>query len=112
MEGLFPDNISEVSRIIVPSPQTIIQEGNDYTVKVICFNVSPEMAKIYWRPLGGDKYEQNDLKKISDTWWIATIPSGSITGDFEYYIGISSGKEYLFPASAPFVNNAVVLLRN
>ena len=73
--GLFPDNIAEVSRIIVPSPQTMIQEGNDYTVKVICFNIKPETARIYWRSLGNKEYQQADLKKISETYWMATIPS-------------------------------------
>jgi hypothetical protein len=108
VDGLFPANIEEVSRIIVPSPQTMIGMGNDYTVKVICFNIKPVSAKIYWRLLGNKEYQQADLKKISETYWMATIPSMSISGDFEYYIRIDDGKEYLFPASAPVVNQAVV----
>jgi hypothetical protein len=108
VDGLFPDNIAEVSRIIVPSPQTMIRKGNDYTVKVICFNIKPETAGIYWRPLGKKEYQQADLKRISETYWMATIPSMSISGDFEYYIRIDDGKEYLFPASAPIINHAVV----
>jgi hypothetical protein len=112
VNGLFPDNIAEVSRIIVPSPQTIIQKGNDYTVKVICFNIKPERARIYWRPLGNKEYEQADLKKISETYWIATIPSRNISDDFEYYIKVNDGKEYIFPASAPVVNHAVVQIKD
>jgi hypothetical protein len=110
--GLFPDNIPEVSRIIVPSPQTMIQEGKDYTVKVICYNIKPETARIYWRLFGNKEYQQAGLKKISETYWMATIPSESITGDFEYYIRINDGKEYLFPASAPVVDQAVVQIRD
>lgn len=82
----------------------MIQEGNDYTVKVICFNIRPKAAKIYWRKLGDKDFMQADLNKISETWWMATIPSKSISGDFEYYITIDDGKEYLFPVSAPIVN--------
>jgi hypothetical protein len=108
---LFPDNIAEVSRILVPSPQTIIQKGNDYTVKVICFNIKPEAACIYWRNLGSKKYEQADLKKISATYWLATIPSKNISGDFEYYIKVDDGKEYFFPAAAPNINLAVVQIQ-
>jgi len=108
VDGLYPANIEEVSRIIVPSPQTMIGMGNDYTVKVICFNIKPVSAKIYWCLLGNKEYQQADLKKISETYWMATIPSMSISGDFEYYIRIDDGKEYLFPASAPVVNQAVV----
>lgn len=109
VDGLFPDNIPEVTEIIVPSPQTMIQKGIDYTVKVICYNIRPEKAIIYWRPLGRNKYRQAALKKVSETYWTATIPSQSITGDFEYYIRIEDNKEHYFPASAPSINQTVAL---
>jgi hypothetical protein len=112
VDGLFPDNITEVSKIIVPSPQTMIEKGNDYNVKVICFNIKPEIARIYWRPLGKKEYRQADLKKMSETYWMATIPSQSISDDFEYYIRVEDRKEYLSPASAPLINHAVVLIKN
>lgn len=109
VKGLFPDNIAGLSGIIVPSPQTMIKKGQDYTVKVICYNIKPKEANIYWRPLGEKDFKQTGLKKISDTYWIATIPSAGISDDFEYYIRMEDKKEYLFPASAPSVNHAVVL---
>ena len=109
---LFPQNIPEVAKIIVPSPQTMIEKGNDYKVKVICFNVNPQKAIIYWRSLGEKNFIQTDLKKISATYWMATIPSEKIPDDFEYYIKIQDGKEYFYPASGPQSNQAVVLLKN
>jgi hypothetical protein len=109
---LFPGNITEVARIIVPSPQTIIEKGNDYKVKVICFNVNPKKAVIYWRSLGEKNFTQTELKKISATYWIATIPSESIPDDFEYYIKIQDNKDYIYPASSPQINQTVVLLKN
>lgn len=112
VDGLFPGNIPEVSRIIVPSPQTMIEEGTDYTAKVICFNIKPKVARIFWRSLGDNKYQQADLKKISESYWMATIPSEGITDDFEYYITIDDGKEYLFPSSAPVINNSVVQIKD
>ena len=41
------------------------------------------------------------------------IPGKEISGDFEYYIRVSalSGQEYFFPATAPGLNQAVVLDR-
>ena len=111
VKGLFPENITELSKILVPSPQTMIEEGNDYTVKLICFNIKPERAKIYWRPLGVKEYSSADLEKTSETYWKATIPSQSISDDFEYFIKVEDKKEYIFPASAPFINHAVVLLK-
>lgn len=110
IKDLFPANIPEISRIIVPSPQTIVREGDDYHLRVICFNVRPSSAKIFWRKLGDRDYMQADLRQISGTWLSATIPSGEISGDFEYYIKVNSGRDFIFPASAPDINMAVTVL--
>jgi hypothetical protein len=110
--NLFPKNIAEVAKIIVPSPQTMIEKGHDYTVKVICFNVNPQKAIVYWRSLGEKNFTRADLKKVSGVYWMATIPSGSIHDDFECYIRIDDNIEYYYPASAPKTNHAVVLLKN
>jgi hypothetical protein len=112
INNLYSKNMIGVSKILVPSPQNMIEAGKDYTVKVICFNVNPGKAKIFWRPLGNNKYEESDLKRISDTYWLATIPSGSIKEDFEYYIQIEEKKNFLFPASTPAINQAVTILRS
>ncbi len=111
VKSFFPDNIPEISRMIVPSPQTIIREGSDYTVRVICLNIKPGDARIYWRTIGEKEYRQADLKKITDTWLQAEIPASEINGDFEYHISLSSGMEYVFPVTAPDIDQAVVVLR-
>ena len=110
-KNLCSKELKEVSKILIPSPQTMIEAGKDYSVKVICFNIKPEKAKIYWRTIGNKRYEQSDLKRISETYWIATIPSESITDDFEYYINVEDKKQHLFPATAPRLNQAVTILR-
>jgi hypothetical protein len=110
VQKLFPENIPEVARIIVPSPQTMIEKGTDYKVKVICFNINPQKAIIYWRSLGEKNFSRADLKKISATHWIATIPSEKIPDDFEYYIKIQDNKDYIYPITSPQSNQTVVLL--
>lgn len=112
VNNLFPQNITEVARIIVPSPQTLIKKGTDYNVKVICFNIDPKKAIIYWRSFGEKNYNQTDLKRISKTYWIATIPSGRLADDFEYYIKIQDGKDYFYPVSGPESNQTVLLLKD
>ena len=112
IRNLFSKELKEVSRILVPPPQNMIEGGKDYTIKVICFNVNLERAQIFWRPLGKNKFEQSDLKKTSGTSWEATIPSKSITDDFEFYIRIDGGKLFLFPVTAPTINQAVTLLKS
>ena len=112
MKDLYPKDMRDLSRIIVPSSQTIIETGKDFKINLICFNIQPEKATIYWRPLGSKKYEQSDLKRISETYWEAIIPSGKITDDFEYYIQAGKNGEFLYPVTAPGLSHAVVLLKN
>jgi hypothetical protein len=108
---MFNVNSDTIHRLVVPSPQTMIGKGQDYTVKIICFNIHPETAEICWRLLGEKKFRKTDLKRLSDTWWIATLPGAAISDDFEYYITVKDGKEHLFPSSAPEVNQSVVIIR-
>lgn len=103
----FPDNL-DIKKIIVPSPQPIIQTGRDYLVKVLTFNVQPKKAVLYWRLLGQTVFQQLPLSKTADNYWLGTIPASMITDDFEYYIYISDNLDYRYPVTAPYINFAVV----
>jgi hypothetical protein len=96
-----------ITRMIVPSPQTIIQKGKDYQVKVITFNLKPNKIILHWRLLGQKKFNEADLSQTSGNYWLAKIPASQISDDFEYYITADENKEYVFPASAPNVSFAV-----
>jgi hypothetical protein len=111
LKDVFSDNIPEISRIIVPSPETTIREGSNYTVKVICFNIKPQTAKIFWRQLGATEYSSAGLKSTAATWYQADIPASEIKGDFEYHIVVEDGKKYIYPVTAPEIDQAVVILR-
>ena len=103
---LFPKNL-EVKKMIVLSPQTIIQKGKDYTVKALIFNLNPQKLTLYWKILGNKDFKQSDLTKTSSNCWLATIPASQITDDFEYYISTDDTKK-VFPVTAPLINFAVV----
>jgi len=105
---LFPKNISDIRKMIVPSPQTIIREGKDYTVKVLLFNIDSRKVTLHWRILGHKDFVQSDLSQTFKTYWLANIPASQLTDDFEYYISVGDNKEYFFPVSAPKINFAVV----
>lgn len=105
---LFPKTLNEVKKLIVPSPQTTIQKGKDYTVNVLLFNITNQKLVIHWRILGQKDFQLIDLTQTSRNYWLAKIPSSQITDDFEYYITVNDGSEYIFPASAPQMAFAVV----
>jgi hypothetical protein len=105
---LLPLSIDGVKKMIVPSPQTILDPGKDYTAKVLTFNLRPQKISLFWRFLGEKDFNQIDLAQTSENYWLATIPATQVTDDFEYYISASGGEEFRFPASAPELNFAVV----
>ena len=105
---LLPKSINGVKKMIVPSPQTILDPGKDYTVKVLTFNLKPQKISLFWTFLGDKDFKQIDLAQTSDSYWLATIPASQVTDDFEYYISATDGGEFRFPTSAPELNFAVV----
>jgi len=107
--ALVPKTL-DIRKIIVPSPPTMVQKGRDYAVKLLTYQVNPKRAILFWKSLGQKRFKQVDLQKIAGNDWMATIPADQITDDFEYYISVTDGKEFHFPASAPEVNFAVVRL--
>lgn len=109
--NLFNANFDGISGIIVPQPRHNLEAGSDYTVKIICFNLDPDDPEIFWRSIGDRKFSSAPLHKLAGTYWQAVIPSGSINGDFEYYISTGGSEPRVFPATAPSLNQAVVLMK-
>ena len=110
VSDLLPKSIDGMKKMIVPSPQTILDHGKDYTVRVLTFNLKPQKMSLFWRFLGDKDFKQIDLAQTSENYWLAAIPAAQVTDDFEYYISASDGEEFRFPASAPELSFAVVRL--
>jgi hypothetical protein len=110
VSDLLPKSIDGVKKMIVPSPQTILDHGKDYTVRVLTFNLKPQKFSLFWRFLGEKDFKQIDLAQTSENYWLAAIPAAQVTDDFEYYISANDGEEFRFPASAPELSFAVVRL--
>lgn len=100
----------DLRKIVVPSPQTIVQQGKDYTAKVITFNINPKQAVMYWRTIGEKEFRHCNLARTSENYWMATLPGSQINGDFEYYLVVNDGEEFRYPVTAPELNFAVVRL--
>lgn len=108
VSGLFSKNLYEVKKMIVPSPQTLIEKGQDYMVKVLLFNIKNQKITLHWRILGQKDFKESDLSKTTGNYWLARIPASQLTDDFEYFISVQDEKDFVFPASAPQINFAVV----
>jgi hypothetical protein len=97
-------------RIIVPCLRSHLAMNERLVLKVIVLdNKKTKSAKLYWRKLGEKEYQNVDLKHVSRA--VYKVQLGSMNDDFEYYIQAesSAGRQLLFPATAPDINQTVVV---
>ena len=97
-------------RIIVPCLRSHLAMNERLALKVIVLdNKKTKSAKLYWRKLGKKEYQTVALKHVSRS--VYKVQLGSMNDDFEYYIQAESsvGRKLLFPATAPDINQTVVI---
>ncbi len=105
-------------RIVVPTVRTCLEAGEPLRLKLIVLGGSVNPT-LYWRPLGQGEFRSTAWKHLERSTYTFELPAAEITGDFEYYIEAEyqlpaeggDGTAWLrFPATAPAVNQAVVIL--
>jgi hypothetical protein len=101
-------------RIFLPTLRTQLMTGEDLKLKVIILaQVQPNNATLYFRPMGKGEYRKVPLNHITRGVYSVTMPATIIKdSDFEYYVraAFPDGSELYFPASAPQINQTVVLI--
>ena len=65
---------------------------------------------LYWRPLNAEQYQKVPLTHVNRGVYKVTLPL--MQSDFEYYIEAESGsgQKLLFPATAPDINQTVIVI--
>lgn len=99
-------------RLIVPTVRTMLCEGESLRLKVIVLdNNRPRKATLHWRPIGRGEYRRIDLSHVARGVHTVTLPP---TRDetIEYYVRATTaeGKELRWPATAPKLNQTVVVM--
>jgi hypothetical protein len=101
-------------RMFVPTVRTQLMTGEDLNLKVIVLaQEQPKEAALYWRPIGKNKYARIRLNHIARGVYSVTLPATIIKdSDFEYYIKViwTGGKDIYFPATAPQINQTVLVI--
>lgn len=104
------DKILDINRIIIPTLRTTLRRNENFRIKVLIPVNDLKSAKLFWKPLGRNNFNQTDLQNVNRSVWMAEIASQSITGDFEYYIEVkSSAGSIRFPSTHPVNNQTVVV---
>lgn len=98
-------------RVFVPTVRTAVIKGESLTIKAIVLaEDEPKSATLHVRDLGGKEFEAVPFKHV-----VRGIYETEVQGpsrDFEYYVEISfaAGPPVRWPASAPNVNQTVVVI--
>lgn len=119
--GSLPDEVNPKpaydgpDRLIVPTRRTLINKGEGLDLKVIILSKNkPRKAVLYWRHPGEKKFgHKMSLKHIARCVYSVAISADEIgSKDIEYYIQAESGtgEKLVFPATAPEINQTVVVM--
>jgi hypothetical protein len=100
------------SRLIVPTVRTSLGEGEVLTLKVIVLdNERPANAALLWRPMGEGRWQEIDLTHVARAVYTGSLPPAQGLA-LEYYLRVTTatGRTMLWPATAPALNQTVVVL--
>ncbi len=107
-----PRELPGEARIIVPTVRTSLTAGEPLQLKIILMNVRLKEANLFWKIFGRKNFVKFGLNHVNRSVYSAFVPADSLGDDFEYYIEIitENEKKLYFPATAPDLNQTVVIL--
>ncbi|NOY61018.1 MAG: hypothetical protein GXO75_19075, partial [Calditrichaeota bacterium] len=105
----YPGN----ARMIVPTVRSDLESGEPFQLQIIFMGGRPENAGFYWKRLGERQFKKIKLGHVTRGVYSIVLTPEQIAGDFEYYIEATggTGKRLLFPATAPKLNQTVVVMQ-
>lgn len=102
------------TRLIVPTRRSTLTIGEDLQLKIIVLSqVRPAEVWVKWRPLGPGPFAPVPANHVARGVYQARLPGKLIAGrDFEYFVEavLPGGSKVVYPATAPSLNESVVLL--
>jgi hypothetical protein len=112
-DAVLSKEYSGPPRIFVPVVRTGLVTGEALNLQAMVLGASPPEVVLHWRPLGAGDFTKVPLKHVARGVYAVTLPAEAISGDLEYYIAAEagSGKTLRFPATAPKLNQTVVVVR-
>ena len=98
-------------RLILPTVRTSIARGQVLTLKVIVLSAErPRQAALYWREMGVGKFNRVPLRHVARGVHTVAFPPDGARSGVEYYVQATVGSRTLrFPATAPTINQTLVL---
>ncbi len=98
-------------RMFVPTVRSMINTGESLKIRAIVQGAKPSEVAILTRSMGKGEYTKRTLTHVARGVYQVTLPAEMIGADLEYYIDAATddGKHLYFPATAPRLNQTVVV---
>ncbi|MHC4403845.1 MAG: hypothetical protein ACYTG0_29665, partial [Planctomycetota bacterium] len=98
-------------RLFVPTIRTCLVRGEPLRLTVVLLGARPKDAAVCWRPLGSGEFAKVPLAHVARGVYRATLSGKATDDDFEYYVQVAAdgGETLEFPATAPALNQTVVV---
>jgi hypothetical protein len=99
------------ARFVVPTVRTSLEEGEPLRLKVMILSGgAPAEPRLYWRELGKGGFTAVPLEPVARG--VYKVELAAPRADVEYYLAaLADGKQIVFPATAPALNQTVIVLR-
>ncbi len=102
-----------IPRIFLPTVRSSLVAGEPLRIKVIVLGVQPRDSAVYWRSLGKGDFARIPLDNVARGVYSVTLAPEQAKSDLEYYVQVKTGRGRAlnFPATAPRINQTVVVFR-
>ena len=99
-------------RLFVPTKRSQAREGERLKIKVVVLdNERPQSATLYWRHLGEGAWQERPLTHVARAVHTATLPAiGQTSVEYHIKVRAASGVTLRWPATAPELNQTVVVI--
>ncbi|MBM3310354.1 MAG: hypothetical protein FJY80_02485 [Candidatus Aminicenantes bacterium] len=99
------------SRFVVPTVRTSLEEGEPLRLKaMILSRETPAEPTLFWREMGTGAFRAVLLEPVARGVYKAEVAAPR--ADFEYYLTArADGRQIVFPATAPEINQTVIVIR-
>jgi hypothetical protein len=103
----IPDTYTGKARLIVPTVRSVVNKGEVLRLRIIALAQEPvKSVTVHVRPLGKGEWKALPAAHTARAVYEAKFPAAH--EDFEYYI--TGGEKLLWPATAPQINQTVVVI--
>jgi hypothetical protein len=112
-DSQLPTTYQGRTRLIAPTIRSSIAPGEVLQLQILVLAPeSPRNVMLHYRQLGGGEYRTAAFRHVARGVYTVAFPPDGAIGDLEYYVEatVSDGKPLRWPATAPRINQTLVLL--